>query len=374
MTVKQILKKRKLPKSLPPPRRFLLLAVGGLAFLGALYAAGRWWNYHRHHATTDDAYVRADITPLSTRVEGTVARVFVKDNASVKAGDVILELDPTDLEVAVRAARARLGEAIAKVRGYHAAVAQARAEVATAEAEAQRARTDYERLKHLERQRVVSRQDLDHARTAFGVAEAKRQAAEKALDEALSLLGGDANQPIEENSLVQEARAALDRAKLDLSYAVLKAPDDGYISQKNVEVGQRVEKGQPLMTLVKLSQPYVLANFKETDLSHVRIGQPVEIKVDIYPDTVYRGHVDSIDSGTGAAFSLLPPENASGNWVKIVQRVPVKVVLDAPPPVSRPLRVGLSAIVSIDTTRRTGPLLVAREARVSPIEALEAHP
>ena len=374
MSVKESLKGRALPDSLGAIPRTLLLALGFLALLGVLYAAGSWWHYRRHHATTDDAYVRADVTPLSTRVEGTVARVRVADNAAVKAGDVLLELDPTDLEVAVRAAAAHLGVAISKVRAAHAVVDQARANLATATAEAQRARTDYERLSNLAHQKVVSRQALDHGRTAAGVSESKHEGAGKALEEALTALGGDPNQPIEENSLVRAARAALDRAKLDLSYATVSAPEDGYISQKSIDVGQHVDKGQPVMALVKLDRPYVLANFKETSLTNVRIGQPVEIEVDLYPGTVYHGHVDSIEAGTGAAFSLLPPENASGNWVKIVQRVPVKVVLDTPPPASRPLRIGLSTFVSVDTTNRTGPLLAERMRPASAIRSVEPPP
>jgi membrane fusion protein (multidrug efflux system) len=343
-----------------PPKP--VLAVAALAVLVGLYFAWNWWRYTRTHVTTDNAYVRADVTPVSARIGGTVTAVPVDDNEAVRKGDVLLRLDTTDLEVALRGAEAQLAKARTQVAVYRATVKQARASLAMAEAEAERARTDLERTSNLAARRVVSAQSLDHDRTAYLVAESQRVAAARELDSALSALDGNPDLPTKDQCLVREAQAALDQAWLNLGYATVTAPADGYISQRGVEVGQRVQPGQPLMALVELDDPYVVANFKETELTDIRIGQKAEIKVDVYPDVVYTGRVDSIDSGTGAAFALLPPQNASGNWVKVVQRVPVKIVLEKTPPEDYPLRIGLSAEVAVNTEDRSGPLLRAHES------------
>ncbi len=347
------------PAKKGPPRPVLL--VGGLAVLVGLYFAWNWWRYIRTHVTTDNAYVHSDVTPVSARVGGTVSALAVDDNDAVKKGDVLLRIDVTDLALALKAAEARLAQAKTQVEVYRASVKQARASLETATAEAERARADLGRTINLANQQVVSRQELDHNRTAYRVAESQRVAAARALDSALSALNGDPDLPTEAQYLVRQAQADLDQARLNVSYTTVLAPADGYISQKRVEVGQRIQPGQPLMALVSLDEPYVVANFKETEITKVRIGQPVDIKVDVYPDFVYAGRVAGIDAGTGAAFALLPPQNASGNWVKVVQRVPVKIILDKVPPETHPLRVGLSAEVSVNVMDLSGPLLRAHE-------------
>jgi membrane fusion protein (multidrug efflux system) len=159
------------------------------------------------------------------------------------------------------------------------------------------------------------------------------------------------------HSLIQQAEAAVREAELNLSYCTIVSPIEGVVSRKAIEVGQRVQPGQPLMAVVPLHDVYIEANYKETQLTDVRVGQPVEITADIYPGYIYRGTVESLSAGTGAAFSLLPPENATGNWVKVVQRLPVKILLQEPPPTEKPLRVGLSVEVSIDTSNRQGPFV-----------------
>jgi len=348
------------PAKKGPPRPVML--AGGLAVLAVFYFAWNWWRYARTHVTTENAYVQSDVTPVSARVGGTVATVPVDNNDAVRKGDVLLRLDVADLELSLKGAQARLTQAKTQVEVYRANVQQARAALEMATAEAQRARADLERTINLAGQQVVSRQMLDHDRTAYRVAESKRIADARALDSALSALGGNVDLPTDEQYLVRGAQAALSQASLDLSYATVKAPADGYISQKRVEVGQRIQPGQPLMALVSLDEPYVVANFKETEITKIRISQPVEIKVDVYPGVVYTGRVAGIDAGTGAAFALLPPQNASGNWVKVVQRVPVKIVLEKAPPETHPLRVGLSAEVSVNVMDLSGPLLRAHES------------
>jgi len=179
----------------------------------------------------------------------------------------------------------------------------------------------------------------------------------KELAHAGAALGNAAQGEHAEHSLIKQAEAAVREAELNLSYCTLTAPIEGIVSRKSIEVGQRVQAGQPLMAIVPLHRVYIEANYKETQLTRVRVGQPAEIRADIYPDHVYRGKVESLSGGTGAAFSLLPPENATGNWVKVVQRLPVKIILTEPLPANLPLRVGLSVEVSIDTSDRQGPLL-----------------
>ena len=355
------------------PPRFLLLA-GGLAVLAGLYFAGVWWRYARTHVTTENAYVHADVTPVSARVGGTVAAVTVDDNDAVRKGQVLLRLEEADLELALGAAEARLAQARTQVEVYRANVRQARATAAMSTAEAERAKADLRRTADLADQQVVSRQVLDHDRTSQRVSESKRNADARALDSALSALGGNLDLPTDEQYLVREARAARDQARLNLSYATVRAPADGYISQRRVEVGQRIQPGQPLMALVGLDDPYVVANFKETEITKIRIHQPVEIKVDVYPDVAYAGRVEGIDAGTGAAFALLPPQNASGNWVKVVQRVPVKLVLDKAPPETHPLRLGLSAEVSVNVKDLSGPLLRAHGSAPRRLRRAESAP
>src|SRR5208282_4385814 len=240
----------------------------------------------------------------------------------------------------------------------YALVEAARSGVSLTGSQRKQAQIDFDRAKSLKEQGVVSIQQYDQANTGLRVAIADEALAEHQLTQAEAALGS----PGDDHSryarpVVRQAEAALEAAKLDLDYTRLTAPFQGIVTHKTAHVGNRVQVGEPLLAVVPLGRLYVTANFKETQLTDVRVGQKAEIVADIYPDYTYRGHVDSISMGTGAAFSLLPPENATGNWVKVVQRVPVKVVIDGPVPEDKPLRLGLSVEVAIDLADRSGPLL-----------------
>ena len=356
----------------------LLLPLAG-------YYGVRAWKYYSTHVTTDNAYVDVTVAQITPRVSGAVAEVLVEDNWWVKPGQVLVRLDPQEYEVRVADAKAALQKAGETVDQLFAAVAvaqertkeanaqvsAAQAQVAVAQAEFHQADLDLKRAQELSTQEIIPIQQLDLAKTHYNVAlsrlttqqkqlEQSKQAEgtrAKELEQAKAVLGAATTTERAAHSLAKQAEAALREAELNLSYCTLAAPIEGIVSKKSVEIGQRVQPGQPLMAVVPLHRVYIEANYKETQLTDVRVGQPAEIRADIYPDYVYRGKVDSLSAGTGAAFSLLPPENATGNWVKVVQRLPVKITLAEPPPADKPLRIGLSVEVTINTSDHQGPLL-----------------
>jgi membrane fusion protein, multidrug efflux system len=340
-------------------RRILLVAVAVL-LLAAIFPAIKYYRYFNSHVSTDDAYVDGSVGLISSRITGTVVKVFVEDNWRVKAGDTLLELDPSDYQVQVNGAEAQLERARQTVDQLYAQVEAARSGLKLAESQLTEARIDYNRARQLKAQGVVSSDYYDHATTALRVALATQGLANHQLMQAEAALGANGEDHSHyDRPVVQQAEAALQAAKLYLSYTVIKAPFDGMVTRKSVHVGHRVEAGQPLMALVPVRGLYITANYKETQLTKVRVGQPAEIEADIYPGYIYRAHVDSISIGTGSAFALLPPENATGNWVKVVQRIPVKIVLDQAEPADKPLRMGLSVEVTIDISDTRGPLLTS---------------
>jgi membrane fusion protein (multidrug efflux system) len=340
-------------------RRILLVAVAVL-LLATVFPAIRYYRYFNSHVSTDDAYVDGSVGLISSRITGTVVKVFVSDNWRVKAGDTLLELDPSDYQVQVNGAQAQLERAHQTVDQLYAQVEAARSGLKLAESQLRQARIDYNRAKQLKAQGVVSSEYYDQATTALRVALATQGLANHQLIQAEAALGTNGEDHSHyDRPVVQQADAALEAAKLNLSYTVIKAPFDGIVTRKSVHVGHRVEVGQPLMALVPVRGLYITANYKETQLTSVRVGQPADIEADIYPGYIYKAHVDSISIGTGSAFALLPPENATGNWVKVVQRVPVKIVLDQPEPPNKPLRMGLSVEVTIDISDTRGPLLTS---------------
>ena len=340
-------------------RRILLLAVVVL-LVAAIFPAISYYRYFNSHVSTDDAYVDGSVGLISSRITGTVVKLFVEDNWRVKAGDTLLELDPSDYQVQVNAAEAQLERARQTVDQLYAQVEAARSGLALAQSQLGQARIDYNRARQLKGQGVVSSEYYDQANTALRVALATEGLANHQLIQAEAALGINGEDHSRyDRPVVEQAEAALEAAKLYLSYTVIKAPFDGIVTRKNVHVGHRVEVGEPLMALVPIRGLYITANYKETQLTRVRVGQPADIEADIYPGYIYRAHVDSISIGTGSAFALLPPENATGNWVKVVQRIPVKIVLDQPEPPDKPLRMGLSVEVTIDISDTRGPLLTS---------------
>jgi membrane fusion protein (multidrug efflux system) len=333
-------------------RRLLRIGVILALVLAAAIGAAEWWREARNWVSTDDAFIDAHMVRISPQVAGRVARVLVADNQQVRAGQLLLEIDPADF-------RARLAQAVANEKGAQGALAQARAqlavaranrdelraEVGVAEANAANAATDLARYQALARinSSALSRQQLDTAAAAARSRAATLTAAQRKVAAAEAQVAYARTQLQTAAAGVQAAAAQVEQARLALSYTRLNAPAAGHIAHLNLARGDYVQIGQALMALVP-NQVWVTANFKETDLAHMRVGQPVAITVDAYPGTTFHGHLDSFQAGSGAAFSLLPPENATGNYVKIVQRVPVKITFDDPPGARPMLGPGMSVV------------------------------
>jgi membrane fusion protein (multidrug efflux system) len=319
-----------------------------------------YWDYIHIFVTTDDAYVSGYVGVVSPRVAGRVARVEVDNNQHVTKDQLLLTLEPQDFEQAVAQAEGNLGRLRQQMEQAYVKVATGRTKVAQAEANFKLAGVDKQRYSSLYERRTVPKQTVDNVDTRYRVNEALLNKAKRETEESLAAIGGSTAIPIDDQPAIKEAKARLEQARLNLSYTQIKAEIEGYITKRQVEVGNWVQPGQPLMMLVPLKTPqlWIQANYKETQLNHVYIGQPANVSVDTYPGVTFKGRVDSIMAGTGSAFSLLPPENATGNWVKVVQRIPVKIVLTPPFPSNRPLRLGMSTEVTIDTRQRTGRRLL----------------
>jgi len=344
----------------PLVRRILLalVIVVVVAFAGG--PALRYYRFYMSHVTTDDAYVDGTVGLVAARISGTVVRVYVSDNWEVSAGQLLVDLDPRDYQVRVDELSAKLDHAHQTVDQLYAQVDAAQSGLKLADSELAQAQIDYDRAVALRDQKVVSREYYDQAYTALRVAAAEKTLAQHQVEQTQAALGGvSEGRARYDRPVVGQAQADLEEARLDLSYTHVRAPFTGIITRKSVDIGDRVQAGQPLMAIVPIKQLYVTANYKETELTDVRVGQQALIWADIYPGYVYHAHVDSIAMGTGAAFALLPPENATGNWVKVVQRIPVKVILNSPPPPDKPLRIGLSVEVAVDITDTRGSLLTS---------------
>jgi membrane fusion protein (multidrug efflux system) len=341
-----------------PVLRKVLLAVLIIALIVAIIPAWHYYKFLASHVSTDDAYVDGTVALLSSRVPGSVVRIFVEDNWKVEGGQPLLILDPRDYQARVDEAEAQLARAQQSVDQLFAQLDSAGAGLKLADSQLRQANIDYDRARSLAHEGVVSREYYDQAETSQRVALADRALAEHQVEQARAALGGNMEDSARyQRPIVEQARAALQMAKLDLSYTEIRAPLGGIVTRKSVHVGNRVQPGEPLLAIVPVDRLYITANYKETQLTDVRVGQPAKVEADIYPGYIYDAHVDSISVGTGAAFALLPPENATGNWVKVVQRIPVKIVLNSPPPADKPLRMGLSVNSSIDITDTSGPLL-----------------
>ena len=378
--------------------------------LGLVFGGGYWWFYLRGRVSTDDAYVMAHVASVSSRIDGTVSEVLVDNNDPVRKGQVLFQADPRDYQVAVDKALAVVARIDADIKSEEMTIelverqTQGQFQVAdaalgeakkteqakvhdkdelvkkrsAAEADLTYAQREFNRYEDLYRRGAGSQETRDNALTVLEKAKANLKQVEAQIASSQASFEASrqrtdqtkANLEISRSDLKKAAvelhrleslraqksaaQADLEAAKLQLSYCTIKAPISGRIAQRNVQVGDRVKTGQPVMAIVPLHAVYVEANFKETQLERVRPGQPASVEADIYPGYVYHGRVSGIGAGTGAAFSLLPPQNATGNWIKIVQRIPVKIELDQPLPAEYPLRVGLSLQVTIDLRRPEG--------------------
>jgi len=306
---------------------------------------------------TDDAYVTGNQVRVSSQLAGTVVEVFVRNTSRVKAGQVLLKLDPTDAQQALDRAAATLGQTVRQVRQQHAQSSQFDATIVARELELKRAEEDLAQREPLLAEQAVAGEEVRHARDAVALARAQLAQTREQASAARALVDAV---PVAKNPAVLSASSAYKEAWLALQRTQIVSPIDGYVAQRSVQLGQRIAPGEGLMSIVPLQDVWIEANFKEGQLRNLRIGQPAHIETDVYGgDVVFHGHVIGLSAGTGAAFSLLPPQNASGNWIKVVQRVPVKIALDPAELAKNPLRIGLSTTTTIDTHDRSGVVLAA---------------
>ena len=336
-------------------RRWLLRGLVGVVVLVAIiwvlyhFLVGRWFE------GTDDAYVNGNVVQITPQVPGTVVSIGADDNDYVREGQPLVKMDPADADVALAQAEAALAQTVRKVRGLYSTVHTSKAEVAAREAVVKQAQADFQRRKGLAASGAISAEELAHARDALTTAESALAAAQAQLATSSALVS---DTQIATHPDVKAAAAEVRAAWLNDQRMTLLAPVSGYVAKRTVQVGQRVQPGTPLMAVVPLHQVWVDANFKETQLQDMRIGQPVTLTSDIYGGSVkYHGKVVGLGIGTGSAFSLLPAQNASGNWIKIVQRLPVRISIDPRDLDKHPLRIGLSMDVEVDLHDQSGPML-----------------
>jgi membrane fusion protein, multidrug efflux system len=327
-----------------------LVVIGGAVYV--YLTSGRY-------QSTDDAYVQAAQVVISANISGRVSEVDVRDNELVKKGAVLFRIDDAPFRIAVEEAQARLGSARLAVEGLQATYRQRQAELAGAEDTLAYQQREYDRQNGLLASGISSQVQVNQLRHALDNARQARAAAREELAGAAASLGGDADVPIDSHPALLQARAALDRAELNLSYTVIRAPEDGIVAKvEQLQAGNYINASNALFALISTQDVWVEANFKESQLTYMRPGQAATVKIDSYPGELFHAQVTSLSPGTGAAFSLLPPENATGNWVKVVQRLPVRLaVIDAPR--TLPLRAGLSADVSVDTRHTRGGLFAS---------------
>lgn len=337
-------------------RTKLLMLLPVVLLVAGIYGGSQWWRVWRFQQSTDDAYVESDISLISPKIEGYIKEVRVEDNQHVKTGDVLFIIDDSDFAAKVAAAQAAVDGEVASVATFEtrhdhqvAMINQAEAMVASANAELNRANLDQKRYISLVTSEVATKQRYETAEADATKAAANLLRAKAALEAEKQQLALIDSEKHEEQAKREQARAALRLAQNDLDNTVIRAPVDGVIGNRAGQVGQYVKAGTQVALLVPLPKVYVTANFKETQLTRMRPGQPVEISVDAYPDQVIEGKLESFAPASGAEFSLLPPDNATGNFTKIVQRVPVRIAVSTDGPLSSLLRPGLSVVVNVDT-------------------------
>src|SRR5512139_356405 len=341
------------PQSPPGKRRRVMRVIAALfAVLGSsllLY----WLLVARYHEDTDNAYVQGNVVQITPQIAGTVMQVHVDDTESVKAGQLLVSLDQADARVAQKQAEAQLAQTVREVRTLYTSHRQSAANLVQRQVELTRAEDDLSQRRKQAARGIISQEELRHAEATANAARAAVDAAREQLYSGQALTTGIS---VREQPNVKRAAAQLTDAMLALQRTELLAPVSGQIAKRSVQLGQRVSPGTPLMAVVPLDQLWVEANFKESQLRNMRIGQPVTLESDLYGSAVqYTGRIVGIGAGTGAAFALLPAQNASGNWIKVVQRVPVRIALDPQQLAAHPLRIGLSMHADVDLREAQEP-------------------
>jgi membrane fusion protein (multidrug efflux system) len=337
-------------------RRWLWLSIVGGAFLliGAAYTL-YWANVLRYSQSTDDAYVNGNVVQITPQISGTVVSIGADDTQFVKAGQTLVQLDQADAKVALDQSEAQLAKTVREVRNLFATSAQLRATVEMRQSDLAMAQKDLARRERLGNSGAISNEELQHARDAVRNAEAALMSAQQQLAGNQARVDGTT---LDNHPDVRNASAAVRNAYLGYSRTVLPAPVSGFVARRAVQLGQRVGPGAPLMSVVPLDQVWVDANFKEPQLASMRVGQPVTLTADLYGGSFrYHGKVAGFGAGTGSAFALLPAQNATGNWIKIVQRVPVRIALDAHEVAEHPLQIGLSMKAEVSVRDRSGTRL-----------------
>ncbi len=360
-------------------RKVALVSVALAALLGGAAYALYYFMVLAHYESTDNAYVQGNVVQVTPQVSGTVVAINADDTDFVKAGQSLVKLDPADAKMSLDQAEAQLAQTVREVRTlfvnngtWKAQIAAREADVARARDDVQRAQDDVNRRAPLLKTGAVGQEEFNHVASQLSVAKATMTAAESATVAAREQLASSQtltdNLTVEQHPNVLRAAARVREAYLAVSRNELVAPVDGYVARRSVQLGQRVQAGAPMLSIVPLSQVWVDANFKESQLRNLRIGQPVTLEADVYGKKVeYHGKVEGLGAGTGAAFALLPAQNATGNWIKVVQRVPVRIALDPKEVEANPLRVGLSMDARVDVAQTGGKVLA--DARQGPARA-----
>jgi len=335
-------------------KRWLIIAVGAFAVIGIAYGA-YWALALRFFQSTDDAYVNGNIVQITPQISGTVVAIGADDTQFVKAGQMLVQLDQADAKIALDQAEAQLGKTVREVRNLFATSASLQATLEMRQSDLTRANEDFARRERLANSGAISREEQQHARDAVDSAKSALQAAQQQLVANRARVD---RTTIEDHPDVRNAAAHWRDAYLAFARTALPAPVAGFVAKRAVQLGQRVSPGAALMAIVPLDQVWVDANFKEPQLASMRLGQPVTLTADIYGSKVkYHGKVVGFGAGTGSAFAVLPAQNATGNWIKIVQRVPVRILLDPQELAAHPLQIGLSMQVEVDTHDRSGDRL-----------------
>ncbi|MEP7299714.1 MAG: HlyD family efflux transporter periplasmic adaptor subunit [Burkholderiales bacterium] len=357
------------PRQGNPARKKALAGVAAAVVVGGIAYGAYWALVLNHFESTDNAYVQGNVVQLTPQIGGTVVAINADDTDHVKAGQLLVKLDPADAQVALDQAEAQLAQTVREVRTLYAnnstftaQIALRQADLARAQSEVARAQDDVSRRAPLVATGAVGKEEFNHSTSQLAAAKSSMAAAQSAVVAAREQLGSNQTLTdgvkVDQHPNVLRAAARVREAYLALRRADLLAPVDGFVAKRSVQLGQRVQAGAPLMSVIALNQLWIEANFKESQLKNLRIGQPVELQADVYGKKVdYHGTIEGLGAGTGSAFSLLPAQNATGNWIKVVQRVPVRITLNAKELAEHPLRVGLSMDAKVDVSKTDGRML-----------------